>query len=92
MKFGFEYSVFIAAFLFAAAAEIGCLSRTVALVARYGSPISVCLGTLLGNVAILIPVFLAGNYLNKVVPEHYARIGAGILIVILGILMILGKD
>jgi putative Ca2+/H+ antiporter (TMEM165/GDT1 family) len=91
MKIPFDWAVFLAALLVAVSGELACFARTAALVARYGSPLSVVLGTLLGNLVILVPVLLFGAVLHRYLPHDPVRIGAGLLFVVLGVLMMLDK-
>lgn len=89
MKSPLDLEVLWAAFLIAATAELGCLSRTAALVLRFDHPLSVCLGTLLGNIVILIPIFFLGNTIGRYLPETPVRIGTSLLFIAMGIYLIL---
>jgi putative Ca2+/H+ antiporter (TMEM165/GDT1 family) len=82
----FDPQVFWAAFLASSIAEVACLVRNEALAAHFGSPLSVFLGALLGNVVLLLPVLLFGGLLHRLplAPVRYLSaavfIGAGLLI------------
>jgi putative Ca2+/H+ antiporter (TMEM165/GDT1 family) len=88
LKLDFQLAVFWAAFLAAFFAELNCLARTATLVTRFGSPLSVCLGTLLGNALLLLPIFLGGEWLHKSFPELPVRIISALLFILMGVLML----
>lgn len=87
----FKFTVFWLTFITAFSAEFACLARTIAIVSKFGSPLSVCLGTLLGNVLLLLPIFLWGDKLQQYLPEPLVRVVVGLLFIIMGIGILLHK-
>lgn len=84
--------VFWLALITVVSAEVGCFFRTAALVEKYGSPMWVCLGTLLGNAIWLIPIFLGGRWMHEHISPLLARILAGTVLMGMGLLILLGKE
>lgn len=83
----FDLQVFWAAFLASTLAEVVCLVRNEALVARFGSPVSVFLGALLGNICLLLPVLIFGNLLHRL-PETPVRYGAAVIFIGVGLMIL----
>jgi putative Ca2+/H+ antiporter (TMEM165/GDT1 family) len=88
MKIDFHLSVFLVAFIAGFSAELPCLVRTAAIATRYGSPLSVCLGTLLGNAVLLLPVFFGAEWLHRHLPEQPVRIICGLILTLMGLLVL----
>jgi Ca2+/H+ antiporter, TMEM165/GDT1 family len=86
----FDLQVFWAAFLTASIAEVACLVRTEAVAAHFGSPLSVCLGTLLGNILLLLPVLFFGGALHRL-PEAPVRIVSAAIFIAAGVLILLER-
>jgi putative Ca2+/H+ antiporter (TMEM165/GDT1 family) len=91
MRVSFDASVFLVAFAVTAMAEVACLSRTVALVLRFGSPFSLWLGVMAGNIAVLLPVLLLGDQVSRWLPESVVRIVAGLIFLALGVWTLLSR-
>lgn len=92
MKFDFSPSIFWLSLLAVISAELGCFVRTAAIAVRYGSPLSVCLGTLLGNLILLLPIFFVGDWLHRVLPPTPTRVVSGLLLMTIGLIIILSRD
>jgi uncharacterized membrane protein len=87
----FDPPVFWAAFLASTIAEVVCLVRNEALVAHFGSPLSVFLGALLGNIVLLLPVLLFGNLLHRL-PATPVRYGAAAIFIGVGLLILFERQ
>lgn len=83
----FDSRIFWAAFLTACVAELACLARNGALVAQLGSPLSVFLGALLGNIVLLLPVLLFGGSLHRL-PELPIRLTSAAIFIGVGLLIL----
>lgn len=73
-------------------AELGCFFRTAALVDKLGCPAAVCLGTLIANVIIVLPILIGGEWLHRVLPPIAARVVSGLVLVLLGFLILIGRE
>jgi len=82
-RFGPFLVTLIAFFL----AEIGDKTQiaTIALAARFESPLAVVLGTTTGMMAVNVPVVLLGGAALKLVPMRTARLVAAVLFAAIGI-------
>lgn len=94
MKSTLPLAIFWTAFVTAYVAELGCLVRTGALVLSSRSPFWVVLGTLAGNVAVVLPLLLFGEKLLRLFPshlDHRLHQFAGLVFVLLGLWMLFSQ-
>jgi putative Ca2+/H+ antiporter (TMEM165/GDT1 family) len=80
-----DWTILLQAFLVALTAEGACLLRSTALVARLGHPVSVAVGTLLGNMIMLLPILCCGAWIHHHFPAEHVRIAAGLLFILFGL-------
>lgn len=88
-----DWKVFVSAFSLIFLAELGDKTQlaAMAMAARSQSLLAVFLGAMAGFGLLTIIGVAIGGTLSKVVPELYVRIGGGLLFILFGILIILGK-
>ena len=80
----------LSSFLVVALAEMGDKTQlaTVALAARFGSPVAVTAGTTLGMLAADALAVFAGNYLATRLPMVWIRRAAAVLFFVFGLTII----
>lgn len=74
-------------------AELGDKTQiqTMVLTAKYKSILPVLLGSSIALVCSSVIGVLAGSIIEKFIPINYIQTGAGVVFIILGVLMLLGK-
>lgn len=86
-----RYGAFVATTVLFFIAEIGDKTQiaTVVLAAKYEATWAVIAGTTLGMLLANVPVILAGSWLLEKIPLQWARRGAFVLFVALGVITLL---
>lgn len=90
MDFKLFASTFIAIFL----AELGDKTQlaTLSLAASSGRRWTIFLGASLALVLSSLIGVITGGVIMKVIPQEYIRMGAGLLFILIGIAMLMGKS
>lgn len=88
-----DWKIFVSTFGLIFLAELGDKTQlaAIAMTARSQSPLTVFLGAMAGFGLLTLIGVAFGGLLSKLVPELYVRIGGGLLFILFGILIILGK-
>lgn len=88
-----DWRIFVSTFGLIFLAELGDKTQlaAMAMAARSHSPVAVFLGAMAGFSLLTLIGVAFGGALSRVVPELYVRIGGGLLFILFGILIILGK-
>jgi putative Ca2+/H+ antiporter (TMEM165/GDT1 family) len=88
-----DWKIFVSAFGLIFLAELGDKTQlaAMAMAARSESPLTVFLGAMAGFGLLTLIGVAFGGLLSKFVPELYVRIGSGLLFILFGLLIIMGK-
>ena len=88
-----DWKIFLATFTTIFLAELGDKTQlaAISMVAKSKAPFAVFFGSISAFVVVTLLAVLFGEALVKVVPKQYIHIGAGILFIVIGLLMLSGK-
>ncbi len=88
-----DWKIFVTTFGLIFLAELGDKTQlaAIAMTARSQSPLAVFLGAMAGFGLLTLIGVVFGGLLAKFVPELYVRVGGGVLFILFGILILLGK-
>ena len=87
------FKLILSTFLCVFVAELGDKTQlqTMMLAAKSSSVVPVFIGASLALMASSLLGVLAGTYITRYIPPNYIQNGAGMMFVIMGILILLGK-
>lgn len=85
--------VIISTFLCVFVAELGDKTQlqTMMLAAKSSSTLPVFIGASLALIASSLLGVVAGTYITKYIPPYYIQNGAGMMFIVMGILILMGK-
>ncbi len=89
-----DIRTFLTSFMVIFLAELGDKTQfaNLGLVAKTKSPAGVYLASVLAYVAVSLITIAFGGYLTKLLPERSLKIGSGVLFILVGIFLLIGKD
>lgn len=88
-----DWKIFLATFTTIFLAELGDKTQlaAISMVAKSKAPLVVFLGSVGAFALVTLLAVLFGEAITRVVPKNYIHIGAGVLFIMMGILMLSGK-
>ena len=88
-----DIRTFLTSFMAIFLAELGDKTQlaNLGLVAKTKSPVGVFVASVSAYLAVSLLTIAFGGYLSKVLPEQTVKIGSGVLFIMVGVFLLLGK-